>query len=51
MNLVEEMGKNPVKENEIKSKKYNNDIDKSNKRDIETRKKTNDYIMKKKKEE
>ena len=34
-----------------KIKKYNNDVTKSNKRDSETRKKTNDYIMKKKKEE
>lgn len=34
-----------------KIKKFINDVDKSNKRDSETRKKTNDYIMKKKKEE
>ena len=34
-----------------KIKKYNNDVTKLNRRDSETRKKTNDYIMKKKKEE
>ena len=49
--LVVKAKEKSIKKENDKIKKHHEDVKQKNKRDTETRKKTNDYIMKKKKEE